>query len=160
LVLTAIALTFLYRSSTYQIFDEPLQSAVTELITSAEPGETEPIILTRELIDPDYQRALSGEYWMIGEYDESETLIPLKASRSLAGESIALESWIKSSIDAQSETEFRTSSIGPDGEPLRALVSLFGLLFYPMAGPSLSWLQRIYANRKDRYADLAFSLLL
>lgn len=122
LVLTAIALTFLYRSSTYQIFDKPLQSTVTELITSAEPGETEPILLTRELVNPDYKRSLSGQYWMIGEYNEDATLVALKASRSLSGETIKLDPSIKKSIDAQTETEFRTSSIGPDSEPLRVLV--------------------------------------
>lgn len=122
LALTAMALTLIYRTSTYQIFDAPLERAITELITSAEPGPNESVILTRDLIDPDYQRALSGRYWMIGEYEANGELESLLASRSLSGEIIPLENWIKTSIDSQEQTEFRTSSIGPDGEPLRTLV--------------------------------------
>ena len=122
LVLTALALTFLYRSSTYQIFDQPLQNAVTELITSAEPGEDVPVKLTRDLVNPDYQRALSGSYWMIGEFQDDGKLKALLSSRSLLDDTIQLLPWIKDSIEAQEQTEFRTTSIGPDNEPLRALV--------------------------------------
>jgi len=120
--MTAIALTWLYRSSTYQLFDEPLQDAVKVLIASAEPEDKMGIVLTRDLVDPDYQRALSGQYWMIGEFKEDGNLVSVLASRSLSGETIALEPWIKQSIDDQTQTEFRTASTGPDGEPLRALV--------------------------------------
>jgi len=121
LALTAIALTLLYRTSTYKIFDDPLENAITDLIASADPGENGGIEMRRIPIDPDYQRSLSGRYWMIGAYGEDGKLVALQASRSLSGESIQLEPWIKDSIEAQDEDEFRTTSTGPDNEPLRVL---------------------------------------
>jgi len=61
LLLTAITLTWLYRGTTYRSFDDPLVSAVTALIATAEVQEGS-LSLTREPIDPRYQRALSGRY--------------------------------------------------------------------------------------------------
>ncbi len=122
LALTAIALTLLFRSSTYQQFDEPLENTITELITSAETDENGSVYLSRDVLDPKYQRALSGRYWMIGTFEQEGQLTSLLKSRSLSDEIIPLDPWIKVSIDAQEDTEFRTTSIGPDNEPLRTLV--------------------------------------
>ena len=125
LALTAIALTFLYRSSTYKLFDEPLENAITDLISSVETGEgtieSPAIYLNREPIDPDYQRSLSGRYWMVGEYGEDGRLQPLLASRSLSNESLQLPGNVRIAIENQSQGEFRTSSMGPDNDALRVL---------------------------------------
>lgn len=59
---------------------------------------------------------------MIGEFQDDGKLKALLSSRSLLDDTIQLLPWIKDSIEAQEQTEFRTTSIGPDNEPLRALV--------------------------------------
>ncbi len=101
-----------------------MENAITDLISSAETGdgtEKPAIYLTREPIDPDYQRSLSGRYWMIGEYEEDGLLSAILASRSLSGESIQLPSSVRSAIENQTQGEFRTSATGPDSEQLRVL---------------------------------------
>lgn len=122
---TAIALTLLYRSATYKVFDDPLENAIKELISAVETGDDDgvpaDIFLTREPIDPDYQRALSGRYWMVGEYQSDGDLQALILSRSLTEGVLQLPNSIKAAIDNQSISEFRTSSIGPDNEQLRVL---------------------------------------
>ncbi len=128
-----MALTWFYRESTYKLFDDPLESAITELIASVQSDDgnssngelfedaeipQNTLFLTREPIDPRYQRALSGRYWMIGSYQDDGTLTSLLASRSLSGEIIQLPSNVKRSIAAK--TEFYTRAMGPDeNEPLR-----------------------------------------
>ena len=125
LALTAIALTVLYRSSTYKVFDEPLENAITELIASVDTGgenaHPSKIFLTRELADPIYNRSLSGRYWMVGEYMNDGSLRALLRSRSLSDQTIQLPEGIKAAIDNQTENEFRTSSMGPDNDELRVL---------------------------------------
>jgi len=121
LALTAIALTWLYRSSTYQLFDDPLENTITYLISNADSDRNNRVFLEREPIDPDFQRALSGRYWMVGEFTADGKLNPLQASRSLSGESLNLPVSIKEDVENQTRGEFRTSSIGPDQEPLRVL---------------------------------------
>ena len=63
LLVTALTLTWLYRNTTYRSFDDPLVSAVTALIATAEVQDNR-LTLTREPLDPRYQRALSGRYWL------------------------------------------------------------------------------------------------
>lgn len=125
LALTAIALTFLYRSSTYKVFDEPLENTITELIASVDTGDENShpseIFLSRELADPTYNRSLSGRYWMVGEYMNDGSLRALKSSRSLSDETIQLPAGVKTAIDNQTQNEFRTSSMGPDNDELRVL---------------------------------------
>ena len=135
LAVTAMALTWFYRQSTYKLFDDPLESAITELIASVQSkdgdgangelfedaeAQKSSLFLTREPIDPRYQRALSGRYWMIGTYQDDGSLLPLLSSRSFSGETIQLPSNVKRSIEAK--TEFNTTAMGPDeNEPLRIL---------------------------------------
>lgn len=81
LLISAIILTLLYRNTIYRSFDDPLESAVTALIASAEVDETGELRLTREPLDPRYQRALSGRYWLIGKQGaEGQPLAVLMAS--------------------------------------------------------------------------------
>jgi len=59
LILSAIALTWFYRSSTYRIFDDPMTSAVTSLIAAANvpsSGNMSELELVREPTDPRYQQ--------------------------------------------------------------------------------------------------------
>ncbi|NNE56721.1 MAG: HAMP domain-containing histidine kinase [Hellea sp.] len=126
LALTAMTLTWFYRSQTYKLFDEPLENVITNLIAAAETGDGAPdqgiLYLTREPLDPDYQRALSGRYWMIGQFEDSGVLMPLRASPSLSGETLQLLPNVKRALDAQPNEEIRTTAQGPDEEPLRVLV--------------------------------------
>jgi len=126
LAVTAIALTWFYRQSTYKLFDDPLENAITDLIAAVETGEASlppgTLFLTREPIDPRYQRSLSGRYWMIGRYPEEGDLISVRASRSLSGETLQLPANIKRAVKTNTRTEFRTTAEGPDAnEPLRVL---------------------------------------
>ncbi len=117
LALTAFALVWLYRESTYQIFDEPLISTVTSLISSAETipqdsGETI-IALSKEPLDPRYQRALSGRYWQVIT-DEAQI-----TSRSLYGEEIDFSADERAKLLGNPGAQISGSSPGPDGESLR-----------------------------------------
>ncbi len=124
LAVVTIALTWFYRQSTYKLFDDPLENAITDLIAAVETNDNtgSDLFLTREPIDPRYQRALSGRYWMIGRYQADGTLLPVQASRSLSGETLNLPIAVRKAIDNKSQSEFRTTAEGPDAdEPLRVL---------------------------------------
>ena len=117
LAVTAFALVWLYRVSTYQIFDEPLISTVTSLISSAEtiPQESGQTIiaLSQEPLDPRYQRALSGRYWQVISDDAQIT------SRSLFGEEIEFSAEERARLINKPGAQISGSSPGPDGESLR-----------------------------------------
>jgi signal transduction histidine kinase len=126
LIFTAFALTFFYRDSTYRIFDDPLTSAVTSLIASAdipEGGTAASLTLAREPTDPRYQQALSGRYWLIGLLETDGNVIPIKKSRSLYEDTLRLPARDAQQIRARPGEEIASKSIGPDGEPLRVLVN-------------------------------------
>lgn len=123
LIVTAVAMTLFYRSSTYRIFDDPLVSAVMSLIASAEierdATSVKQLTLARELTDPRYQQALSGRYWMFGQLNIDGTISPIKASRSLVEQTLTLPLRdVQTLIDSPGE-EVVTHAVGPDGEPLR-----------------------------------------
>lgn len=123
LVMTAISLTWLYRSSAYRLFDEPLINAVKSLIATAEvvplENDIKIIGLQQEPIDPRYQRALSGRYWLIGTFDEAQKILPARASRSLSGETLVLPQSAAEQLIANPGAEISAQTTGPDGEPLR-----------------------------------------
>lgn len=122
LLLTALTLTWLYRNTTYKSFDDPLVSAVTSLIASAEVGDGT-LVLSRKPIDPRYQRALSGRYWLIGFLQDDGVIEPISSSRSLYGESITLpEADVMRLQDYQGE-EIRSHADGPDSHETLRLVA-------------------------------------
>ncbi len=128
LVLTAIALTWFYRNSTYRIFDDPLESAITSLIASAQARPDDSgdwvVELSSEPIDPRYQRALSGRYWLIGELDETGEIRAFQASRSMAGETLTLPVTDTATILKSPGEELRSVANGPDrdsNEQLRVI---------------------------------------
>lgn len=120
LLVTALSLILFYRASTYKIFDDPLVNTISSLIayvdTSPEDGK---LVLTNEPIDPSYQRALSGRYWVIGELQESGRLEPIMGSKSLYGAMLVLPSADAQKIRKQDGSVVRSSAQGPDNEPLR-----------------------------------------
>jgi len=119
LLLTALTLTWLYRNTTYRSFDDPLVSAVTSLIASAEVAEGQ-LSLSRQPLDPRYQRALSGRYWLVGFLQDDGLIEPISSSRSLYGATLKLPPSAVAQLQAQQGTEIRSSSEGPDAdEPLR-----------------------------------------
>ena len=118
LLLAGLLLTWLYRDTIYQSFDDPLEQAVTDLIAAVEVMEDGELALAREPIDPQYQRALSGRYWMIGAAEADDTLL---ASRSLYGDSVPVDTRDRARLAAASGEAVRFSSLGPDGEPLRVV---------------------------------------
>lgn len=116
LLISAILLTWLYRTTTYRVFDDPLNSAVTSLIASVNVNDDKMIELTREPLDPRYQRALSGRYWLIGQIVEDGTY-PLKllaSSRSLYGESLVLSPSTVKALNANMGDTVRGETRGPD----------------------------------------------
>ena len=122
LLIAATILTLVYRNTIYTTFDDPLESAVTALIATAEVDEEGQLLLTREPLDPRYQRALSGRYWLIGRNGEDGPLDILVASRSLYGESINIPVEALSKMNSNAGEIIRTKALGPDAdEPLRAL---------------------------------------
>ncbi len=119
LLLTALTLTWLYRNTTYRSFDDPLVSAVTSLIASAEVAEGQ-LSLSREPLDPRYQRALSGRYWLVGFLQDDGLIEPIAGSRSLYDATLKLPNSAVMKLQAQQGAEIRSYSEGPDAdEPLR-----------------------------------------
>ncbi|WP_427449936.1 sensor histidine kinase [Litorimonas sp. WD9-15] len=121
LIITALALTWLSRNSTYRAFDEPLESAVIGLIASVEVADDGALRLSRELPDPRYQRALSGKYWMIGEANDRNDIIPRLSSRSLYGSSLPISATVRSSLALQEQEPVRFVTDGPDIDANEAL---------------------------------------
>jgi len=122
LLLTALTLTWLYRNTTYRSFDDPLVSAVTSLIASAEVADGT-LSLSRKPLDPRYQRALSGRYWMIGFLQDDGVIEPIKSSRSLYGESLEMPKKDVLRLQAQQGEEIRSSAQGPDNDETLRLVA-------------------------------------
>lgn len=125
LALAAFALTWLYRGSTYQIFEDPLVETVTSLINSAEtipqPGGNTIITLSQEPVDPRFQRALSGRYWEImGQGAAGDASLQI-SSRSLYGSTITLSERETQYLLEAPGVEIRTSAKGPDAETLRVV---------------------------------------
>lgn len=130
LIVTAVALTWFYRSSTHRIFDDPMVSAVTSLIAAANipaSGALDQISLDREPTDPRYQQALSGRYWLIGTLEPNGSVLSLTTSRSLYGETLKLNSRYAAQLTQNKGEEIAASSTGPDGEPLRVIARLVTL---------------------------------
>jgi signal transduction histidine kinase len=77
----------------------------------------------REPIDPRYQRALSGRYWLVGQADRTTgQIVPQSSSRSLYGETLRVgTSGLDRLADATGEV-VRLAGIGPNpDEPLLVL---------------------------------------
>lgn len=119
LLVTALTLTWLYRNTTYRSFDDPLVSAVTALIATAEVQDGS-LTLTREPLDPRYQRALSGRYWLVGFLQDDGVIVPISASRSLLESTLVLPQQAVNQLQDQQGDEIRVRTDGPDtDEPLR-----------------------------------------
>jgi signal transduction histidine kinase len=122
LALAGMLLTWLYRDTIYQSFDDPLEQAVTDLIAAVEVLPDGRLALAREPIDPKYQRALSGRYWLVGKADDVERITPLLASRSLYGETLPIDPRDRANLRRASGEAVRFSTVSPDQEqPLRAI---------------------------------------
>ena len=122
LLVTAMTLTWLYRNTTYRSFDDPLVSAVTALIATADIKDNT-LSLSREPLDPRYQRALSGRYWLVGFLQDDGVIEPISASRSLLEATLVLPpSAVKALQDQQGE-EIRTRIEGPDTNETLRLVA-------------------------------------
>ena len=122
LLVTALTLTWLYRNTTYRSFDDPLVSAVTALIATAEVQDNR-LTLTREPLDPRYQRALSGRYWLVGFLQDDGVVEPISASRSLLEATLVLPSKAVTELQAQQGEEIRARTEGPDADETLRLVA-------------------------------------
>lgn len=133
LALTVFALTFFYRASTYRLFDEPLTNTITSLIAAADVGPSQTLSLTRQPVDARYQRALSGQYWIVGKLANDGTVTPIKASRSMAEETLILPISDTRDILGNPGTFIKTRADGPDeNDPLRVVVK--AVVFDSMGG--------------------------
>lgn len=120
LITALILLTWFYRNTVYTSFDDPLESAVTALIASVEMTDEDGLTLTREPLDPRYQRALSGRYWLIGTANGAGDVTPLLASRSLYGETLSIEADDRTRLTNATGEAVRFPGAGPNlDEPLR-----------------------------------------
>jgi len=122
LLLTALTLTWLYRNTTYRSFDDPLVSAVTALIATADVKDNA-LTLTREPLDPRYQRALSGRYWLGGFLQDDGGIEPISASRSLLEATLVLPPEAVMELQAQQGEEVRARTEGPDTNEMLRLVA-------------------------------------
>jgi signal transduction histidine kinase len=125
LVLTAMALTWFYRTSTYRLFDEQLDSTLKALIAAAEPGipGDVQVVLSREPMDSRFRQILSGRYWVIGNLDDDGKIAPLISSRSLANETLTLPIEDARTVRNSPGVSVRTRADGPDeSDPLRVIV--------------------------------------
>jgi signal transduction histidine kinase len=120
LIIVALALTWLYRAQTYRFFDEPLEASVTAIIAAAEFKDGA-LQLSREPTDDDYGRALSGRYWIVGDLEPTGIIKPYLTSRSLYESTLTLPPGETLGLLADTGSELRTGTSGPDGEPLRVI---------------------------------------
>jgi len=120
LVIVALLLTWLYRNQTYRFFDQPLDGTVTALIAAAEYTDGR-VVLSREPTDDDFQRALSGRYWVIGILQEDGVVLPLLTSRSLYEATLSLPPGESLELLSDTGAEMRAAIDGPEGEPLRVV---------------------------------------
>lgn len=122
LLITAFALSWFYRNSTYRILDDPLVGTVQALITTSETIVQDDgnvvVTINREPLDPRYQSALSGLYWEVQFPGKPESNI---WSRSLYGGTMDLPPTGLKKLAENPGEELRTFSEGPDGEPLRVV---------------------------------------
>ena len=124
LAVIAIALIWFYKTSTYKLFDDPLRSEITSLIAAS---ETRPdgagagkLTLTREPLNPRYQQALSGRYWLIGRLSTDGKIERIVASRSLYETTLELPKNVARYLLKNPGDEVRAYADGPDNnEPLR-----------------------------------------
>lgn len=122
LLVTALTLTWLYRNTTYRSFDDPLVSAVTSLIATAEVQDGS-LTITRQPLDPRYQRALSGRYWLVGFMQDDGVIEPISASRSLLEATLVLPSQAVEKLQDQQGDEVRARIDGPDTNETLRLVA-------------------------------------
>lgn len=124
LVVIAGSLIWFYKSSTYKLFDDPLRSEITSLIAASETIQNETgqgaLSLSREPLDPRYQQALSGRYWVIGQLSLSGQIERIVASRSLYEATLELPENVARYLLKTPGAEVRAYAEGPDNnEPLR-----------------------------------------
>jgi len=145
----AAILIWLYQSSTLRLFDDPLESAVTSLIANVQTEvpvqidpdgredsfalnesldkspdkNSEPLSLIIEPVDPRYQRALSGRYWLIGFLKATGEIDVLKTSRSLSGEALQLSPDVSDHIMTHLGEDIRAYADGPDENETLRLVA-------------------------------------
>ena len=124
LIVSALTILWFYRSSTLILFDDPLDATVTSLVASANSELTKEnpeqiLSLAREPLDPRYQQALSGRYWLIGQIYRDGRILPVRASRSMAGETLNLTPANATALYDNPSEILRARTNGPDNEPLR-----------------------------------------
>ena len=124
LIISALTILWFYRSSTLTLFDDPLDATVTSLVASANSELTkdnpeEILSLAREPLDPRYQQALSGRYWLIGQIYRDGRILPVRSSHSMAGETLTLTAANALTLYDNPSEVLRSRTIGPDNEPLR-----------------------------------------
>ncbi|MEE9272474.1 MAG: sensor histidine kinase [Robiginitomaculum sp.] len=120
LLITAAALIWFYRVSTYKYFDDPLVSTIQALVAHVETDVISgDIVLTSEPIDPRYQLALSGRYWLIGRLGKDGMIKAIESSPSFYGASLRLKPGDIQAINSRKGDVIRAVSVGPDKEPLR-----------------------------------------
>jgi len=165
LALTAFSLTWFYSISTYQLFDEQLDSTINALIASAETDTSGPLSVTvnREPIDPRFQQALSGRYWLIGTIEADGNINPMQASRSMAGETLTLPIGDTRDVLASPGKSVRTKADGPDeNDPLRVIAR--SVIFETMSDTPVIMVaaadNRAAEGAVRRFAALALGLML
>ena len=122
LLITLLVLTWFYRNTVYSSFDDPLESAVTALIASVEVFEEDRLTLMSQPIDPRYQQALSGRYWLIGNVMPDGEIETILASRSLYQQALSIEPSDRRRLREASGEAVRFSTMGPNpGETLRVV---------------------------------------
>ena len=124
LIISALTILWFYRSSTLALFNDPLDATVTSLVaaSNSELDEDNPeqiISLAREPLDPRYQQALSGRYWLIGQIYRDGRVLPVRASRSMAGETLTLDANNAVTLYDNPSEVLHSQTVGPDNEPLR-----------------------------------------
>ncbi|MEL6687134.1 MAG: sensor histidine kinase [Pseudomonadota bacterium] len=131
LIITLLLLTWFYRNTVYSSFDDPLESAVTALIASVEVFEADRLTLMSQPIDPRYQQALSGRYWLIGNVMPDGQIETIISSRSLYEQALRIDPADRARLRDASGEPVRFSTMGPNpGEILRVVgreVSLPGV---------------------------------
>lgn len=163
LLFTALSLILVYRASTYKIFDDPLINTIESLIAYVDTDPTDGTLkLSREPIDPSYQRGLSGRYWLIGELKSDGRIEPIMGSTSLYGATLSLPLADANKVRTRQGDVVRSVAQGPDNEPLR--LAMQSVIFPDMGDKPVVILaaadRRPAAQAVRRFSAIALGLMM
>jgi signal transduction histidine kinase len=120
LLVTGILLTTAFHQASLRRFDLVLSDVTQGLLAGSTVGENGEVIAP-QLTDARALRVYSGRYWQVAEHAPGGRMRPLVRSRSLFDRELGITGGVLASVAAQPGKEIYYDTMGPLGQPLRAM---------------------------------------